>query len=300
MARVCGSSRGSTAGVVAVCRKWITRITHAYELNAPWNEMAPSARLTRKVRSRLLAQYLMIMQSCCARGSFCTYAWRRRVLRTASSLPMETSHCSLEAACLSFRIGTRARSIASTCANSPDALSGSKASARRRTSSCCSAWEGGGRAGTSSVRSRSAPCACSSHAVEPKSCMVEPGTAHPPSSCSRACTSSRLSPSRGLRLRRQLRQAAPSFLRARASSTPGRTCLIGIEFIVALLEPSAAASLAEQGEACMLLAAYILVAEVGELFEVMGRMPQSLRSVSAASSCWPSTCCVWYCNCICM
>ena len=55
------------------------RITHAYELNAPWKAMAPSARLTRKVRSRLLAQYLMIMQSCCARKSFCTYLLRLRV-----------------------------------------------------------------------------------------------------------------------------------------------------------------------------------------------------------------------------
>ena len=44
------------------------------------------------------------------------------------------------------------------------------------------------------------------------------------------------------------------------------------EFIAALgLYP--AASLAEAGRACMLLAAYTLVAEVGELFEMMGRMP---------------------------
>eukprot|EP00964_Phaeocystis_antarctica_P102627 scaffold67951_cov69-Phaeocystis_antarctica.AAC.6 len=56
---------------------------------------------------------------------------------------------------------------------------------------CCSTYEGGPRGGRETgrrVTSRSAPCACSSHALEPKSCMVEPGTAHAPIACSRAST----------------------------------------------------------------------------------------------------------------
>ena len=84
--------------------------------------------------------------------------------------------------------------------------------------------------------------------------MVEPGTAHSPSSCSLACTSALLSPSRGLRFRRQLRVAAPSFLSARWSSIPGRN-----DFIVVRLE-----------------------GDEGEVFDVVGRMPQSFCRVSVA------------------
>ena len=111
-----------------------------------------------------------------------------------------------------------------------------------------------------SVRSRSAPFACRSHAVEPKSCIVEPGTAHSPSSCSLACTTTLLSPSRGLRFLRQLSVAAASFLSARSSSIPGRN-----DFIVIMLDT-----------------------DEGEVFDVIGRMPQSFCKVSVASCCWPA------------
>ena len=58
-----------------------------------------------------------------------------------------------------------------------------------------------------SVRSRSAPFAWSSHAVEPNNSIEEPGTAHRPISCSRASTSLRLSSSRGLSLPTQAQAA---------------------------------------------------------------------------------------------